>query len=87
MPEPHYKPTGQAWAGTDRQVRGAVMALLRDRGSVTLSALPALTTSAGTLGAHRPEAAQYERCVDGLVSDGLAVRDDNGPEALLSLPG
>ena len=87
MPEPHYKPTGQAWAGTDRQVRGAIMAVLRDRGSVALSALPALTTSGGTLGVHRPEAAQYERCVDSLVSDGLAIRNGNGPEAMLSLPG
>ncbi len=28
-PEPHYVPKGQAWAGTDRQVRGAMMAVLR----------------------------------------------------------
>ncbi|MDQ6754623.1 MAG: A/G-specific adenine glycosylase [Actinomycetota bacterium] len=28
-PEPTYVPKGQAWAGTDRQVRGAVMAVLR----------------------------------------------------------
>ena len=29
QPEPAYIPKGQPWAGTDRQVRGAVMAVLR----------------------------------------------------------
>ncbi|WP_326832360.1 A/G-specific adenine glycosylase [Arthrobacter sp. AQ5-05] len=29
QPEPTYMPKGQPWAGTDRQVRGAVMAVLR----------------------------------------------------------
>ncbi len=29
QPEPAYIPRGQPWAGTDRQVRGAVMAVLR----------------------------------------------------------
>lgn len=28
-PEPHYIPKGQPWQGTDRQVRGAMMAVLR----------------------------------------------------------
>ena len=28
-PEPHYKPKGQPWHGTDRQLRGAMMAVLR----------------------------------------------------------
>lgn len=28
-PEPHYVPKGQSWHGTDRQVRGALMAVLR----------------------------------------------------------
>lgn len=28
-PEPDYVPKGQAWHGTDRQVRGAIMAVLR----------------------------------------------------------
>ncbi len=31
-PAPSYQPKGQAWAGTDRQVRGAVMAVLRAAG-------------------------------------------------------
>ena len=29
-PAPEYVPKGQAWAGTDRQVRGAIVAVLRD---------------------------------------------------------
>lgn len=29
-PEPTYQPKGQPWAGTDRQLRGAVMAVLRE---------------------------------------------------------
>ncbi len=28
-PAPHYTPKGQPWAGTDRQVRGAIVAVLR----------------------------------------------------------
>ncbi|NUL47671.1 A/G-specific adenine glycosylase [Cellulosimicrobium funkei] len=87
MPAPHYTPTGQAWAGTDRQVRGAIMALLRDAGQVALREIPERTTAAGALGAHRPDPAQFERCVAGLVADGLASRDDEGPEPLLNLPG
>jgi len=87
MPEPPYRPTGQAWAGTDRQVRGAIMALLRDEGPVPVVALPRRTQESGRLGAHRPEDAQLDRCVAGLLADGLAVRHDDGPEPTLSLPG
>lgn len=87
MPAPHYKPTGQAWAGTDRQVRGAIMALLREAGQVALHEIPARTAAAGSLGAHTPAAEQFERCAAGLVADGLATRHDEGPEPLLSLPG
>ncbi|QCU76863.1 A/G-specific adenine glycosylase [Citricoccus sp. SGAir0253] len=87
MPEPHYRPTGQAWAGTDRQVRGAIMALLREEGPVPVAALPRRTQESGRLGSHRPEDAQLDRCVAGLLADGLAVRHDDGPEPTLSLPG
>lgn len=87
MPEPHYQPTGQAWAGTDRQVRGAVMALLREHGAVPLDCLPELTAAAGRLAGHQPAPEQWDRCVRGLVDDGLARRHDDGPEAMLSLPG
>lgn len=63
---PHDGPArrGQAWAGTDRQIRGALMAVLRrhetpvDR-DVLLAAW-----------AKEPERAQ--RCLDALIADGLA---------------
>jgi A/G-specific adenine glycosylase len=53
---------GQAWHGTDRQLRGAILAVLRDsRGPVHLSELEALTAND----------VQRERCLDSLVADGL----------------
>jgi len=55
----------QAWAGTDRQVRGRVMALLREAlGPVPDTAVDAVW----------PDVRQLERCVDGLVTDGLVAR-------------
>jgi len=53
---------GQAWAGTDRQVRGRLMAVLREAdGPVTRDALDAAWDD--------PE--QRDRCLDSLVFDGL----------------
>lgn len=52
----------QAFAGTDRQVRGRVMALLRE----ALEPVPAHTVDAVW-----PDRAQLARAVDGLVADGL----------------
>ena len=55
----------QAWAGTDRQCRGRVMALVRDApGSVARRRFDAVWSE--------PE--QLERALDGLVGDGLLVR-------------
>jgi A/G-specific adenine glycosylase len=53
---------GQAWHGTDRQVRGAVLQLLRDHdGPLPRAAL-----------AHAgPDAGQVGRCLASLVEDGL----------------
>lgn len=52
----------QAWHGTDRQARGALLAVLRESdGPVTRAALAAAV----------PDEARRERCLDGLVSDGL----------------
>ena len=53
---------GQAWHGTDRQVRGAVLQLLREApGAVPRSVLDGAGDDAG----------QVERCIASLVEDGL----------------
>lgn len=56
----------QAWAGTDRQVRGRVMALLRD----APGPLPRDVVTGSW-----PDAAQLDRCVASLVEDGLVEQD------------
>ncbi len=64
---------GQAWAGTDRQCRGRIMALAREaEGTVRLGAIEAAW----------PTVDQRERCLAGLVADGLLVRVDEGHYAL-----
>ncbi|MBN6760176.1 A/G-specific adenine glycosylase, partial [Micrococcus luteus] len=40
--------------------------------------VPAVVVAGGRLGSHRPEDAQWTRCVAGLVADGLLARDDDG---------
>jgi A/G-specific adenine glycosylase len=58
---------GQAWAGTDRQVRGRIMAVLRDaEGSVARSRLDGVWS----------DAVQRERALQSLLADGLVVEDD-----------
>jgi A/G-specific adenine glycosylase len=58
---------GQAWAGTDRQVRGRLMAVLRDaEGSVTRARLDAVW----------PEPGQRDRALQSLLADGLLVETD-----------
>ncbi len=57
---------GQAWAGTDRQCRGRLMALLREADGPVPVARLARTWD---------EADQRTRCLAGLVEDGLVVRD------------
>ena len=64
----------QRFAGTDRQVRGQIMAVLRDaHGPVGRSAIEAAW----------PEPIQRERALDGLVADGLV---EPVGEADFSLP-
>ena len=64
---------GQAWAGTDRQVRGRLLAVLRDApGSVARSRLDAAW----------PEPVQRDRALESLLADGLVVRADDGRYAL-----
>jgi A/G-specific adenine glycosylase len=53
---------GQPWHGTDRQVRGRLMAVLRDADGPVVKA---------TLDAVWPAHEQRERALDGLVADGL----------------
>jgi A/G-specific adenine glycosylase len=63
----------QTWAGTDRQCRGRLLAVLREsEGAVPL----------GRLDAAWSESTQRIRCLAGLVEDGLAVRTDAGTYAL-----
>ena len=64
----------QGFAGTDRQVRGLIMAALRDADGP----VPAATVSA-----LWDEAEQRERALAGLLDDGLAVRL---PDGRVSLP-
>ncbi|MGD7708189.1 A/G-specific adenine glycosylase [Microlunatus sp. Y2014] len=58
----------QAYEGTDRQCRGALLAQLR----ATSDAVPTATLLAGW-----PDPAQAARALAGLLADGLAVRDDD----------
>ncbi|GAB7192667.1 A/G-specific adenine glycosylase [Kineococcus sp. NUM-3379] len=64
----------QRWAGTDRQVRGRLLAVLREAdGPVPVEALEAAWTL---------DAAQRARCLDGLVADGLVEPLADGRFAL-----
>lgn len=60
----------QAWAGTDRQVRGRIMALLRD----ALEPAPA-----SAVAAVWPDDAQRDRCLASLLTDGLIERTPTDP--------
>ncbi len=71
-------PRRQAWAGTDRQVRGRIMAVLRDApGPVPQEAIRQAW----------PDAAQRERCLESLLADGLIVRLDPGQPGGTASPG
>lgn len=67
----------QAWAGTDRQARGRVMAVLRDA--------PGPVPRAVVADAWH-DAAQLDRCVASLVEDGLVEQVDGPGGALYRLP-
>ncbi|SDI18253.1 A/G-specific DNA-adenine glycosylase [Arthrobacter subterraneus] len=86
-PAPTYVPRGQSWAGTDRQVRGAIMHVLRhadapvprplihDRPVDLAFGAPAALEKLHALNAP-PE--QLERALAGLLTDGLAEETPNG---------
>ena len=80
-PPPVEVPRGQAWAGTDRQVRGAVMAAVREHGRVAEAEVPAVVVAGGRLGSHRPEDAQWARCVAGQEALGAAGGDADERQA------
>jgi A/G-specific adenine glycosylase len=64
---------GQAWAGTDRQVRGRLMAVLRDaEGSVAPERLEEAWS----------EPVQRDRALQSLLADGLVVLDPDDRYAL-----
>jgi A/G-specific adenine glycosylase len=89
-PPPTYTPTGQAWHGTDRQVRGGVMAVLRLADAPVPAEMfqqaPAdLGFEAAGIGVplaalHRLNCApeQLERALTGLLADGLAELHQGG---------
>lgn len=72
--DPHAaKRSTQAWHGTNRQARGAIMGLLRAHHSIDRAALSTLDL----------EPSRIETALAGLISDGLVVES----ESRLSLPG
>ena len=94
-PPPSYIPKGQAWHGTDRQVRGAVLAVLRlaetpvppemlQRAPADLGFAPeGVGVPLAALHRLNPAAEQLERSLAGLLADGLAELHDGG----FRLPG
>lgn len=61
-------PRTQAWTGTDRQVRGRIMAVLR--------AASAPVNVTGRADLEDVEPGQLDRCLESLVADGLVTRVD-----------
>ncbi|MDQ2624956.1 MAG: A/G-specific adenine glycosylase, partial [Actinomycetota bacterium] len=67
----------QSWQGTDRQVRGQVMALLREAaGPVPLEVVEQIEAPRD----------QLARCLGSLLADGLAVLDESVDPPLVALP-
>ena len=73
---PAKRPKQAAFAGSDREARGKIMALLRDtRGSVSVAAAVAAAAAQGK-GAAPADREQPRRAYDSLVADGLIVEFD-----------
>lgn len=89
-PEADYQPKGQAWAGTDRQLRGAMMGVLRAAHAPIPSQLLTmpghldfvvpreLVPAVEKLQKLSPTPEQVERCYSGLLADGLAREHSGG---------
>ena len=67
---------GQAWHGTDRQVRGRIVQMLRE------SADP--VSREALAGTWPDDATKVERCLAGLIEDGLVEQSTGGRYALPS---
>lgn len=76
-PTEEQKTRGQSWVGTDRQVRGAIMAALRTGGTTARDDL--------LYGLPLPSADldQRQRCLESLLADGLAEQREDR----IALPG
>ena len=72
-PASEVKRRAQGWHGTDRQVRGRILALLREADEP----LPEPVLSAAW-----PEPVQFDRCLASLVDDRLAERTEDGQYTL-----
>ncbi|MDO5633888.1 MAG: A/G-specific adenine glycosylase [Micrococcus sp.] len=77
-PAPVEQPKAQAWHGTDRQVRGAIMAAIRAHTDIAEADLRQRVEATGRLGTHVPEQEQWQRCLAGLLGDGLVERSAEG---------
>ncbi|THJ65153.1 A/G-specific adenine glycosylase [Arthrobacter echini] len=98
-PTADYTPRGQSWAGTDRQVRGAIVAVLRtaetpvprhvlieapvDLAMGEPAEIGPLHAALRALHGLRAPSEQHERALAGLLTDGLAQETDGG----IRLPG
>lgn len=67
---PATRPKQATFAGSDRQARGKIMALLREQGSVETADLLSVVT----------DLVQAQRALDSLVRDGLVVEDQTRPD-------
>jgi A/G-specific adenine glycosylase len=76
-PTEEQKTRAQSWAGTDRQVRGAIMAALRTGGVAERSGL------LDGLPLPAVDMVQRRRCLESLLSDGLAEQQGDR----VALPG
>lgn len=78
---PPRKRPAQRWHGTDRQVRGQIMAVLRGAdGPIAEAELATRTAS------YSVDPVQWARCLASLLDDGLAARDADGALRLPSTP-
>lgn len=86
-PAPTYVPKGQSWAGTDRQVRGAIMHVLRHAESPVprpliqerpVDLVHGTPAALEKLYGLKAPVEQLERALDGLLADGLAEETPRG---------